>query len=52
VRESSQGVIFAGDWENKQVLVIKENEIFAPVEVASHPFCGVLIMNEKILCVG
>jgi hypothetical protein len=54
VRESKKGTLYAGDWENKQVLVIKEGdlEISSIVEVASHPFCGVLVLNESLLCVG
>lgn len=54
VRESKKGTKYAGDWENKQVLVIKEGdlEVSSIVEVASHPFCGALVMNESVLCVG
>jgi hypothetical protein len=54
VRESKKGTIYAGEWENKQVLVIREGdlEVSAIVEVASHPFCGALVMNESVLCVG
>ena len=52
IKEPKLGVLYAGEWENKHLLIIKDIEIIELLELSSHPFCGTLVNNNSILCVG
>ncbi len=54
IQEQKNRTLYIGDWEHKSLIVVPEgaSEPCCSVELASHPFCAVLVCKNSMLVVG
>ena len=43
--------VYAGDWEHKHLIIVGKDS-YDILELPSHPFCGILMKDDTLLCVG